>query len=161
MVLLGSTYILLTEVWDRWYEAIHDVSAFYEKSSKVLTPEATESRRQSLQSELVALRSSLKVSTQGYDQSEAGLVELIGQSGKAEGLRIETLTPTKLESGSGVALTVELLGSFHRIAAFLNHLENSPLGVKVETLEIIREKGRVLHVKMTLKATFISLSALK
>ncbi len=161
LVLACSIYILSTEGWDRWCKVSQDWNSLGEKTSKVLSPEESEKRKLELRSELTTLRASLKVSSSGYDQSEAGLVELIGESATKQQIRIEALTPTKLEGGGGVALTIELLGSYHRIGSFLNNLENSPIALRLEKLEISREKVRILYAKMTLKATFARLSEQK
>jgi hypothetical protein len=161
IVLTGSLYILLTECWERWGNAYKDWTALSEKSSKIISPEEASKKKRELHSEVVALHASLLRNSKGLDQSESGLVEFVGESAKKEVIRIETLTPAKLEGGGALSVSLDILGSFHRIAAFLNTLENSPIAMKLEKLEITRGTGRILHVKMALKATFLKLSEKK
>jgi hypothetical protein len=156
-VLIGSFYILLTEAWDRWSNTLQEATSLSEKTLRVMSPEEAARRKLELQSELVTLRSLVIKCSQGFDQSEAGLVELVGESAKKDGVKIEALTPTKLEEGGGITLSIELLGSFHRIGGFLNNLENAPVPLKLQRLEVGRDTGKILHVKMTLKAAFLRL----
>ena len=155
IVVLGCLYILLTEGWDRWEKVIQEWRSLNEKTSTILTPEEISGRKLELHSELATLRASLIRNSQGCEQSEAGLVELIGETAKKEVVGIEALTPAKQEEGNGLTVALEIRGSFHGIAAFLNNLENSPIPLKLERLEMSHDTGRFLYVKMALKATFL------
>ena len=155
IVLLGSAYVLFTEGWDRWASVVQEVNSLGEKNSRIMTPEEIARHKLELYSELVSLRASLSRSSQGFDQGEAGLVELVGESARKSGVKVEALTPTKPEGEAGLAVTIELLGSFHRIASFLNTIENSPLVIRLDRLEFERDTRRLLRVKMAMKATFL------
>ena len=157
-ILMASVYILLTESWDRWSSVYQQYTALSEETSKIMNPEEASKRKLELSTELSTLRASLVSSSGGFDQSEAGLVELVGESAKRESIRIADVIPTELEGGAGVLLQIQLLGTYHRIVAFLNHLENSPIAVRLDKLEISRQSERVLHAKMALRATFLRLS---
>jgi len=155
IVLLGTGYLLFTEGWDRWTSLAQEVIALGQKSSRIMTPEELAEHKLELHSELASLRTSLSRSSQGFDQSEAGLVELVGESARRSDVRVEALTPTKPEGGGGLVMTIELSGSFHRIAAFLNTIESAPLPVRLDRLELERDTRTMLRVKMAMKATFL------
>jgi len=155
IVLLVSGYLLLTEGWDRWANVVQELNALGEKSSRIMTPEELAKHKLELHLELVSLHASLSKSSQGFDQSETGFVELVGESAGKSGVMVKVLTPTKPEVESGLAVTIELLGSFHRIAGFLNTIENSPLAIRLDRLELERDTRTLLRVKMAMKATFL------
>ena len=154
-VLIGSLYILLSEGWERWGGVLQQMTSLSQMSSKVMTPDEVLKRTLALHAELASLRTSVLQKSRGFDQSEAGLVELVGASAKKQQVKIETLTPSKSETGGGLMLSAELLGSFHRIAGFLNTLENSPVQVKIERLELTRDSRKALRAKLSLRATFL------
>ena len=161
LILAGSAWILISEVWDRWDASYTAWVTFREKSAKVLTPEETVEKREVLLTKIQTVQALMKRSTVGADQSEAGLIQLIGEAAKKENLAVESVTPVQSENGESLTVNLDLRGRFHNVARFINAVERAPIAVKIAQVELQRETSRALHVKVTANITFPALGGLK
>jgi len=155
LVLLGTIYLTCTEVFDTWSKLFDDYRAMGEKNLRLIDPEDAVSRKGGLQSEIAALKAGIRASSGAYDQSESGLVAILGDAATASGIRIETLRPGKTANASGIPLILRASGSYHRIGVFVSRLESAPIAIKLEGLDISRTARPELLAKMDLEATFM------
>lgn len=156
LVLVLGFYLLLTEVTERWTTIWDEYTSLNDKRAKVLDPEAAHLRKQSLHEEIVTLRASLTASSGRVEQSEPGTIETIAESAKRSGIVLETLSPGKPAEGNVMSFTAEAAGQFHGIGKFINQIENSPIAMRLEKLDLQRESGHILKARLNLRATILS-----
>jgi Tfp pilus assembly protein PilO len=90
-------------------------------------------------------------------QDYAGLVRLLGSLSQAEGVRLGPLNPAVV-TGQGVfahiTTPVEMSGSFPRVIALMNRLQNAGRAIILRDVAVALEEGGNVRAKMVLKAYY-------
>jgi len=90
-------------------------------------------------------------------QDYAGLVRLLGSLSQVEGVRLGPLTPTVVTNQgvfSYITTPVEMSGSFPRVIALMNRLQNAGRAITLRDVAVALEEGGHVRAKMVLKAYY-------
>lgn len=159
-VVVAGLFLIVTEVSDRWLALGEDYQMLKDKQSKVMDPASAQMRKKELLAELAGLQEDLKRNAGNTEQSETGLLELIDNCAKANGIRVEAIAPQRSGTGSDSTtahFSLEASGAYHRLATFLNALETGPIAVRVTGMDLTesQERGKALTLRIDASATFV------
>ncbi len=154
-VLAIFAYLVLTEIADRWSTAWTEYSHLETKKNSMRDPESVVSYKRELQAEITQIRASYNALSGQLDQSETGVIDWVDQSAKLARVRVESLTPHKSQDSSTIAFTLDVVGEFHRIGQFVNHLEGGPIAMKVVKIDLSRDTRASLRAKLEIHATLV------
>ena len=151
-VAIVAVYLCGTEVADRWegsWDAYRSLSA---KETKLANPENVVERRRQLQAEVVSLRATSASSLGEIERSENGVIAWIGQCARKTGLRIASLVPRSEGSSSTTEIQMTVGGRYHDIGRMVNMLEQGPVVIRVQKLELSKASSLSLSAKLVLRA---------
>ena len=157
-VSLLTIYLLTSEVFGRWADAIDVYQALREKNRALLDPAAVAERGKELRKEEALLLAAPQSQEARFDDSQSGVVQRISSLARESHVELLHLMPKQVDKRADhveIPLSLELEGDFNRIGKFVNHLEMSPLPIAIKSLDM-RPSSRqlkLLDVKLDLTAS--------
>jgi len=159
-------YLLFTEVADRWSCAFRLYDEVSEKEESVLNPEDLMQRTMDLRTKKKVLTTQVMRANEGFEQSQIGVVRLIQARAKEKNLFLRLITPMETRPiGQMVELgfILELVGSYHKLGAYLSSLETGPIPIKIMKVEAVNQRpgSAVLVIYVQGKAFILSKNVLQ
>lgn len=136
------------------------------KEESVLNPEDLAQRTTDLRVNKRLLTAQLTRANEGFEQSQIGVVRLIQTRAKEKNLYLRMITPMETRAvGQMVELgfSLELIGSYNRLGAYLTSLETGPISIKIVKVEAVNQQpgSAVLVISVQGKAFILSKNVLK
>ena len=86
------------------------------------------------------------------------LLQEVGKIAQQEGVQLISIVPQEpkgLQDVTRLAVTLKFVSSYHQLGRFVNALENAPLFLWVETLNLSRDREDVARVEMTASTAYV------
>ena len=86
------------------------------------------------------------------------LLQEVGRIAQQEGVQLISIVPQEpkgLQDVTRLAVTLKFVSSYHQLGRFVSGLENAPLFLLVETLNLSRDREDVAHVEMTVSTVYV------
>jgi Tfp pilus assembly protein PilO len=159
-------YLLFTEIAGRWSDAFRLYSDISVKEERVLNPDDLAQRTSDLKAKKRLLTSQLTRANEGFEQSQIGVVRLIQTRAKEKNLYLRMITPIETRTVSQMVelgFSLELVGSYNRLGAYLTSLETGPIPIKIIKVEAVNQQSgsAVLVISVQGKAYILSKNILK
>lgn len=165
-VVIFCIYILATEVVDRWVATFKNYDILAEREKVVLTPEELINKKMDLVAKKRMLTAQLTQGKGSYEQNQIGIVKLINTCAKESNALLRSLTPLGTKTLGQIVehnFKLEVAGTYHGIAKFVNALEAGVIPVKITGLDVILQKStsQVLLATIEGKAFVLSKESAK